>query len=246
MNYDLTGQQWQIAKEYTEFCAREIAPLAETLDRATPDEAGAIMKDNIGKLGKTGFLAMIHDKQYGGTGHDLISFALAGEILARACPATYLSALASSVMFGQAVNLFGTSTQKERYLPGILRGEKIGAYAFYESDPGSDQSRITTSAEKKGDAWILNGVKSFITNAPIADFFLVSAVTGPGKFACFIVEADRPGFSPGAVHEKMGFRGSPTAACRAWRRSWSRRRRAAVRRASSGAMPGCTPGAGLR
>ena len=110
-------------------------------------------------------------------GDDLLGSCVAGEELARACPSTFLAAITSATAFGRAVKRFGTEAQRERYLPSLAAGEVIGAFACTEAEAGSDLAGMQTTAEKQDGRWILNGEKDLVTNAPIADAFLVLAWT---------------------------------------------------------------------
>jgi butyryl-CoA dehydrogenase len=216
MNYELNEEQVAIKENFTKFCTKEIEPNAAALDTLPHDEAYSLLRKNITKLASIGYLGMSHEEKYGGTSQDLISQVIAGEEVAKACASTFLSSGASCGLFGVPLKLFGTTAQKEKYLPGIIKGEVIGCFGLTEPEAGSDAASIKTTAVKKGDRWILNGTKTFITNAPIADVALVFAYNdrekGPGAgVTCFLVEKGTPGYTVGKPFEKMGFRGSPTA-----------------------------------
>jgi len=216
MNYDLTPEQLSIKDNFTKFCTREIEPRAGILDRATHAEAARLMKENIKTMAGIGYLGIGHEEAYGGMNLDLISQAIAGEAVAAACASTFLSCGASSGLFGMPLRLFGTEAQKEKYLPGIIKGELVGCFGLTEPEAGSDAASIRTTAVQKGDRWILNGTKTFITNAPIADVALIFAYNdkerGPAAgVTCFLIDRDTSGFSAGKPFDKMGFRGSPTA-----------------------------------
>ncbi|MCX6675474.1 MAG: acyl-CoA dehydrogenase family protein, partial [Methanothrix sp.] len=200
MNYDLTPDQLSIKDNFTKFCTKEIEPRAALLDEASHDEAARLMKDNIKLMASIGYLGIGHEEAYGGTNLDLISQAIAGEEVAAACASTFLSCGASSGLFGVPVKLFGADAQKKKYLPGIIKGEIIGCFGLTEPGAGSDAASIKTTAVKKGDKWILNGTKTFITNATIADVALVFAYDdrekGPGAgVTCFLVDTGTKGFS---------------------------------------------------
>lgn len=216
MNYTLTDIQKSIKESFSTFCNKELAPRAPLLDTASHEEVQVLIKENIKKLASIGYLGMAHEEKYGGTNIDLLSQAIAGEEVARACASTFLSAGASNGLFGVPLRLFGTDEQKSKYLPGIIKGDIIGAFGLTEPEAGSDAAAIKTTAVKKGNEWILNGSKTFITNAPIADVCLIMAYNdkeaGPGAGVTgFIVEKDAPGFAVGKPFDKLGFRGSPTA-----------------------------------
>lgn len=216
MNYDLTPEQLSIKENFSKFCTKEIEPHAHILDEADHEEVKKLIKENIKLMASIGYLGMGHDEAYGGTNLDLISQAIAGEEVAAACASTFLSCGSSSGLFGVPVKLFGTDAQKKKYLPGIIKGEIIGCFGLTEPGAGSDAASIKTTAVKQGDKWILNGTKTFITNATIADVALIFAYNdkakGPGSgVTCFLVDKGTKGFSVGKPFDKMGFRGSPTA-----------------------------------
>lgn len=216
MNYDLTAEQLSIKENFEKFCKKEIEPRAQMLDTASPEEVDKQIKVNIKMLADLGYLAMGHEEKYGGSNNDLISQAIAGEEVAKSCASTFLSSGASCGLFGVPVKLFGTDAQKEKYIPGIIKGEIIGCFALTEPEAGSDAASIKTTAVKKGDKWILNGTKTFITNATIADVAIVFAYTdrekGPGAgVTSFLIDKGTKGFSVSKPFDKMGFRGSPTA-----------------------------------
>ncbi len=216
MNYDYTDVQKSVQENFANFCQKELAPRAQMLDKAHEEEVPALIKENIRKLASIGYLGMAHEEKYGGTELDLITQAIAGEEVARACASSFLSAGASCGLFGVPLKLFGSEAQKQKFLPGIISGDLIGAFGLTEPEAGSDAASIKTTAVKKGNEWVLNGVKTFITNATLADVVLVMAyndkAAGPGAgVTAFLVEKGAPGFSVSKPFDKLGFRGSPTA-----------------------------------
>lgn len=215
MNFDLTDEQKLIKENFSKYCKKEIEPAAQILDISEDDDYNLI-KENIKKLSSMGYPGMAHEEEFGGTNLDIISQSIAGEEVARACAATFLSAGASCGLFGIPIRFFGSPEQKEKYLPGIINGDIIGCFGLTEPEAGSDAAGIKTAAVKKGDTWVLNGSKTFITNAPIADAAIIFAYNdkeaGPGKgVTSFLVDSGNPGFSTGKPFNKMGFRGSPTS-----------------------------------
>ena len=159
-------------------------------------------------------MGMCVPKEYGGPGADDISAAIAVEELSKQCASTGdIVATHNGLCCGPIIN-FGTEEQKKKYLPQLVNG-KVGAFALTEPNAGSDASKGTTVCEDKGDHWVMNGSKIFITNGYVADIFVVFAMTDPSKgtkgISAFIVEKDFPGFSVGRHEEKMGLHGSPTA-----------------------------------
>lgn len=216
MNYDLTPEQLSIKENFSKYCSKEIEPRAQTLDQASHEEVDTLIKQNIKMLAGLGYLGMAHEEAFGGTNLDLISQAIAGEEVAKACASTFLSCGASCGLFGVPLKLFGNDEQKKKYLPGIISGDIIGCFGLTEPEAGSDAASIKTNAVQNGNTWVLNGTKTFITNATIADVALVFAYTdrskGPGAgVTCFLVDKGTKGFSVSKPFDKMGFRGSPTA-----------------------------------
>ena len=216
MNYSLNDVQKSIKDNFSTFCSKELAPRAPLLDKASDDEVKVLIKENIRKLAEIGFLGIGHEEKYGGTNLDLITQSIAGEEVARACASSFLSGGASCGLFGTPLRLFGTEEQKQKYLPGIIKGDIIGSFGLTEPEAGTDAAAIKTTAVKKGNEWVLNGSKTFITNAPIADVCLVMAYNdksaGPGSgVTAFIVDSNASGYAVGKPFDKLGFRGSPTA-----------------------------------
>ncbi len=210
MDFELTEDQKKQKESFAELCLKEIAPKAEFTDREA-----VFPKESIRLLGKVGFLGMGFPEEYGGSKGDPIIKSVLGEELAKACASTYLSAGASSGLFGIPLLRFGTEEQKKRYLPGVLSGEKIGAFAITEPQGGSDVLGMKTNAQKRGSTWVINGSKTLITNGPVADYYVVAAYTDKGKksdgISLFIVEKGTKGFSQGKSFDKLGVRGSPTS-----------------------------------
>jgi len=210
MDYELTGEQKKLQQDVALFCAREIAPGAQKMDVSPKEEVGGLIRENLRKLGEAGFLGA----GFAGDSFDLVEHYLAGEEIAKACPSTFLSARASVFMCGGLLKLFGTADQQSRYIPGLLRGELVGAVAYTEAEAGSDIASISTTAENEGGTWILKGVKDIVGNAPLADLLVVLAYTdreadGEKGMSLFIVEPDAKGVSIGTPLETMGLRGLP-------------------------------------
>lgn len=216
MDYEFTKEQIEIREKIAAFCKEEIEPRAQLLDRASPEEANSIIKENIKKLAGIGYAGLVHDRRYGGGNFNTAVQAVAGEEVAKACASTALSVNASASLFGQIINEYGTDEQKEKYLPGIIKGDITGCYACSEKGAGSDIPGISTTAEKKGEKWIIKGEKMYVTNAPVADAALVFACSDKNSGAepgitCYIVDKGTPGFTVGPPLDKMGFRGSPAS-----------------------------------
>ena len=212
MDYELSDAHKSLQAEMGTFCREEIAPGAALFDEAPPEEAAARMKANLKKLADTGFLNLL-------LGGDLLGSCVAGEELARVCPSTCLAAVSSATAFERAVKRFGTDSQQERYLPPLAAGERIGAFACTEREAGSDLGGMATTAEKRDGGWILDGEKDLLTNAPIADAFLILAWTDrneglEGGTTLFLVDRSTEGLTIGKPVETMGLRGAPTAGIR--------------------------------
>ena len=212
MNYDLSESHRILQAEMGKFCREEIAPGAALLDEAPPDMAAARMRTNLKTLAGAGYLKLL-------LGEDMLGSCVAGEELARACPSTFLSAMTSTTAFGRVVRRFGTKHQQERYLPSLTAGEGIAAFACTEADAGSDLTGMRTIAEHKDGRWVLRGEKDLVTNATLADSFLVLAWTdrdaGMEKgLSLFLVDREAEGLTIGKPVETLGLRGALTSEIR--------------------------------
>ena len=191
------------------FAKNELLPRAEKIDEE--DEFPA---DLLKRLGELGALGVTVGEEYGGAGSDALAQVIIIEELARACPAFSLSVGAHSNLCLHNVFKNGNQAQRKKYVPSLCEGSQIGALAITEPDYGSDALGIQTSAVKDGDRYILNGSKTFITNAPVADTFLLYATTdksrGPKAITAFVIERGFEGFSVSRKLKKMGMKGSPT------------------------------------
>jgi butyryl-CoA dehydrogenase len=215
MDYELTGEQKKLQQDVALFCAREIAPGAQKMDVSPKEEVGSLIRDNLRKLGEAGFLGA----GLAGDSLDLVEHYGAGEEIAKACASTFLSARASVFMCGGLIKLFGEAEEQKKYLPGLMKGELVGAVAYTEAEAGSDIASIATTAKHEGGTWILNGVKDIVGNAPLADVLIVLAYTdmeaGAEKgMTLFVVERDAKGLSIGSPLETMGLRGLPLSEVR--------------------------------
>jgi len=210
MNFRLTQEQLEIQEKVRDFARREIAPLAAEIDRVERFPA-----ETFKKLGEMGLLGLMLPKEYGGMDGSVLTCCLVGEELAYACASTSMSYLAHAVLCCHNLLSNGSEEQRKKYLPDLARGAKLGAIAMTEPNAGSDVLSMQTFAELRNDEYIINGSKTYITNAPVADTFLVYARTdknlGPRGISQFIIERGFPGFTVGTPFSKMGMRGSPTA-----------------------------------
>lgn len=204
----LTEAERTIQELTRQIAEGELAPVADELDRK--EEFGW---DVFKKLAEAGITGVVVPEEYGGIGASFLSGVLVMEELARHCGGTALSFGAHAYIGTYNIYKSASEEQRKRYLPDLCAGKKIGAFGLTEPGHGSDAMGLATRAEKKGDRYILNGAKTFITNGSIADVVLVFARTGPPGakgISAFIVEKTFPGFAAGQPMEKMGMRASPT------------------------------------
>ncbi|WP_312815823.1 putative isocaproyl-CoA dehydrogenase AcdB [Sedimentibacter sp.] len=176
---------------------------------------GKLPKDLINKLVKYKYISSTIPKEYGGAGVDYLSYAIIMEEISRKCASTGTYITAGASLVALPLLNYGTEEQKQKYLKPLASGEYVGAFGLTEPGAGSDAGATQTTAVLDGDYYILNGRKTFITNAPICDFAIVTAVTEKGKgskgISEFIVERKWEGFSVGAHEDKMGIRATETA-----------------------------------
>jgi len=209
MDFQLTEEHELIRQSAREFAQTEI--IKDVLER---DEKGKFPTDHVKKLGELGFLGMMVDPKYGGSGLDTISYVLAMEEISKvdASVAVIMSVNNSLVCWG--LETYGTEEQKQKYLTKLATGEILGAYCLSEPEAGSDATSQRTTAEDKGDYYLLNGTKNWITNGNSASVYLVMAQTHPEKkhhgINCLIVEKAWPGVTVGKKEDKMGIRSSDT------------------------------------
>lgn len=209
MDYDLTEEQKEFKSQFRAFCEKEIAPRARQVDAEA-----SFPLENHRLLAETGFLGLPFLQKYGGGQKPILTCTIAWEELARACPATLLSCGITPLLCGMTLHLFGSEEQKQKYLPELIRGRKIGAYALSEPQAGSDMAALKTEAKKEGQFYLLHGAKAFVTNGPLADFVILFVLTNPQaapdqRLSAFVVEKATAGFAAGPPLEKLGTRGSP-------------------------------------
>jgi alkylation response protein AidB-like acyl-CoA dehydrogenase len=191
-----------------EFARKELEPYAALRDRE-----GTFPLDVVRKMGGLGLLGMMVPPEYGGAGAGAVSYCLAVQEIAYACPSTAVT-MSVANLSTEPLLRFGDEAQRQRYLKGLARGESLGCFALTEPEAGSDPGGLKTRAEERGSHYLINGTKVFITHGAYADIVNLIARTGPEKgnrgLAAFVVEAGTPGLHVGAVEEKMGLKASNT------------------------------------
>uniref|UniRef100_A0A7C3YSN4 Acyl-CoA dehydrogenase n=1 Tax=candidate division WOR-3 bacterium TaxID=2052148 RepID=A0A7C3YSN4_UNCW3 len=210
MDFELNENQKMIQEMVRKFAREQLEPVASEYDRT-----GEFPRENIKKLAELGLMGMIVPEKYGGAGMDFVSLAIAIEEISRACASTGVIVAVNNSLVSYPILTFGTEEQKNKYLPPLANGEKLGAFALTEPNVGSDPASLETTARLEGDYYILNGTKRFITNGGAADVFLVFATIdktrGYKGICAFIVEKGFKGFSLGKHEDLMGIRA--TANC---------------------------------
>lgn len=207
MDFSLTQEQREIQKTITDFAQKELNPGVMERDRA-----GTFPRELWNKCAKMRLMALPFPETYGGDGFDFVTTVAVFQALGRSCKDSGLvHALATQLISGIQILLFGSEEQKCSLLPDLASGKRIYAQAITEPDSGSDAFAMRTTAVKDGDGFILDGTKTFITNGPVCDCALVFAITDPlkktlGGYSCFHVSAVNPGFSKGKPMEKLGLR----------------------------------------
>ena len=213
MDFTLSKEHEMARQLFKDFAENEVKPLAQEVD-----EEERFPRETVEKMAKYGFMGIPVPKEYGGQGCDILTYAMCVEELSKVCGTTGVIVSAHTSLCIDPILTYGTKEQKEKYLPDLASGRKIGAFGLTEPGAGTDAQGQQTKAVLEGDRWVLNGSKCFITNCKEADVYIVIAVTGKiekrGKFlkeiSAFIVEKGTPGFTFGTKEKKMGIRGSST------------------------------------
>jgi hypothetical protein len=210
VDFQLTDEQLQLQSMVRDFAAREIAPHVHQWD-----EASQFPLETVKQLGKLGLMGCIFPDEYGGSGYGYIEYVLAIEELSRVDGSVGIIVAAHTSLCTNHIFLAGNEEQRRRYVPRLATAEHIGAWALTEPNSGSDAGSARCTATRKGDRWVLNGTKTFITNGAYADVCVVVAVTdktiGTRGLSAFIVERGTPGFRAGKKENKLGLRASDTS-----------------------------------
>jgi butyryl-CoA dehydrogenase len=203
VDLDLTEEQQLLQKSVREFAEAEVKPHAKEID-----ETGHFPFDNFKKASELGLTGVAVPENYGGAGMDHVSYAIVIEEISRVCASTGVILSVQNSLYCDPILRFGTEEQKQKFLLPFARGEKIGCYALTEPQAGSNAAALTTKAVRKGDAYVINGTKAWITNGGAADAAIVYVNTQPEKgekgITALVVEKGTRGFAVGKEEKKLG------------------------------------------
>lgn len=209
MNFELTEEQKAVRDAARDFAQNVVKPTA--IER---DNTQTFAAEEMKQLGELGFMGMMTSPDYGGSGMDTVSYVLAMEEISKVDASVSVCMSVNNSLVCWGLEKFGSEEQKQKYLVPLAKGEKIGAFCLSEPEAGSDATSQRTTAIDKGDHYVLNGTKNWITNGGSASVYLVIAQTNPEKghkgISAFIVERGMEGFVVGAKEDKMGIRSSDT------------------------------------
>jgi alkylation response protein AidB-like acyl-CoA dehydrogenase len=209
MKFEFTEEQLMIRDMVRDFAESEIRPRIHSIDYE-----GNFPRDLVKKMGELGLMGLAMPEEYGGAGADQISYCLAIEELARVSASVAITMSVNNSVCCFPIFAFGNDAQKQKYLVPCAKGEMLGGFALTEPNAGSDATAQKTTATRKGDSYILNGTKNWVTNGEAAAILIVQAMTDPGAGAhgisTFIVETNWPGVKIGRNEPKMGLKGSVT------------------------------------
>lgn len=209
MHFELSEEHLMIQQAARDFAQNELKP--GVIER---DEHQKFPAEQIKKLGELGFMGMMVDPKYGGAGLDAVSYVLAMEELSKVDASASVAVSVNNSLVCYGIEAYGSEEQKQKYLVPLASGQKLGAFCLSEPEAGSDATMQRTTAEDKGDHYLINGTKNWITNGNNADYYIVIAQTDVAKghrgINAIIVEKGTPGFEVGPKENKLGIRGSDT------------------------------------
>jgi alkylation response protein AidB-like acyl-CoA dehydrogenase len=207
MLFDLSDDHRLIQETVRDFARNEVAPVAEELDREK-----RFPYEIVAKLGELGLMGIPFPEEYGGAGGDSLAYALAVEELTRVDSSVAITMCAHTSLGTQPIYLFGTDEQKERYLPDLCAGRKLGAFGLTEPEAGSDAGNVKTRARLEDGEWVIDGAKQFITNAgtDLSGHVSITARTGDDEISNIVIENGTPGYEQGEPYRKMGWNASDT------------------------------------
>jgi len=207
---ELTEEQHMIRDVARDFSVNEVKPVAAELDKE-----GKFPTELVKKLGELGFMGIFVPEEYGGSGMDTFSYVLALEEICKACASTGVIMSVNNSLVCEPIFRFGTEDQKRKYLPPLAKGEKLGCFSLSEPAAGSDAGNIKTTAVRKGEYYIINGTKNWVTNGPEADIIVLFTSVDLSKkhrgITAFIVEKKFPGVIVGKKEDKLGIKASSTS-----------------------------------
>ena len=211
IDFSLNTEQRAIRAAAADFAAKEIDPLVEEIDATQ-----RFPRDLFAKAGELGYMGILVPEQYGGAGLGYVEYVLILDEISKVDPSIGLSVAAHNSLCTNHILKFGSDAQRERWLPELAGGKKIGAWALTEPGAGSDAAGTRTTARRTDDGWVLNGTKTFITHGSVGDVCVVLAVTDPDgdkhhSISAFVVERGTNGFRAGKKEDKLGSRASDTA-----------------------------------
>jgi short-chain 2-methylacyl-CoA dehydrogenase len=207
MQFDLDDETRLLQQTVQEFAREEVAPVAGELDRTK-----AFPYELVAKMGELGWMGIPFPEDVGGAGGSSLQYAIAVEELTRADSSVAITMCAHTSLGTQPIYLFGSDEQKERYLPDLCAGRKLGAFGLTEPEAGSDAGNVRTRARLEDGEWIVAGAKQFITNAgtEISGHVAITARTGENEISNLIIEKGTPGYEQGEPYRKMGWNASDT------------------------------------
>lgn len=207
MRLDLTEEQKLLEETVRAFANSEVKPLAKELD-----ETGQFPRETFRKAAELGLTGIVLPEQYGGAGFDHVSYTIVIEEISRVCASTGAILAGQNSLYCGPIHRYGTEEQKQRFLSPFARGEKIGCFALTEPQAGSDATALKTSAVRRGDRYVVNGTKAWITSGGVADAAIVYVKTDPTKsekgITALVVERGTPGFKVGKEEKKLGINGT--------------------------------------
>jgi butyryl-CoA dehydrogenase len=210
VDLELTPEQALLRDPARDLASKEIAPRAAAIDKEH-----RFPRELIARLGELGLMGVAVPEEWGGAGMDTVSYVVALEEIARACASTAVIMSVNNSLVCEPILKFGTDAQKQAWLPLLASGQKLGCFALSEPEAGSDAAAQKTTAVLKGDRYVLNGTKNFITNGPVADVAIIMTMTRLGQghkgITAFLVDTRTPGLSFGPHDDKLGIRGAPSA-----------------------------------
>jgi len=208
--FPFTEEHEMIRQAARDFAQNEIAPIA-----AEFDESGEFPYETIMKMGELGFMGIERPEEYGGAGRDTLAYVLALEEISKADASHGTIMSVNNSLYCNGLLKFGTEGQKQKFIQPVASGGAIGAYSLTEPMSGSDASTMRSRAEREGDSYIINGRKSWVTSAPVANYIVLFSMTDPQVghrgITAFLIETDQPGFSRAKKEPKLGIRASATS-----------------------------------